>query len=72
MQFRSLEDEAEFFAHTAGAEQEDHDEGVGEADFGAIDEAVADCLDEGERGMVAGVEDYALQGGLCLRVSWIG
>lgn len=32
-----------------------------EADFCAVDEAVADCLYEGEGGMVLRVEDYALE-----------
>jgi len=50
----------------AFAEEECHDEGVGEADFGAVDEAIADGFDEGEYVVVLGVEDegfyYCLEG----------
>ena len=62
---RGFEDEPEFLADGAGAEEEDHDEGVREADFGAVDEAVAECFEEDEGLMVARVEyDFALEVGL--------
>lgn len=59
-----FEDEGDFFAYCAGAEEEDHDEGVGEADFGAVDGAIADSFEEGEGGFVLRVEDDFLEGGL--------
>ena len=52
-----FEDEPEFLAHGAGAEEEDHDEGVGEAHFGAVDGAIADGFEEDEGLVVGGVED---------------
>lgn len=54
---RRFVDEPELLAHGAGAEEEDHDEGVGEADFGAVDEAIADGLEEDEGLVVGRVED---------------
>jgi len=51
----------------AFAEEECHDEGVGEADFGAVDEAIADSFDEGKYVVVLGVEDegfYCCLGGV--------
>lgn len=50
-------DEPELFSHRAGAEEKDHDEGVGEADFGAVDEAIADGFEEDERLVIGWVED---------------
>jgi len=38
---------------------------VGEADFGAVDDAVSDGFDEGEDVVVGGVEEEAVEGGLC-------
>ena len=62
---RRFEDEPEFFAQGAGAEEEDHYEGVGEADFGAVDGAIAQGFEEGEGLVVGGVEeDVAFEGGL--------
>ena len=58
-------DEPEFLAHGAGAEEEDHDEGVREAHFGAVDGAIAERFEEDERLLVFGVEeDIFLDGGL--------
>lgn len=54
---RGLVDEPELLAYGAGAEEEDHDERVGEADFGAVDEAVADGFEQDEGLVVGGVED---------------
>lgn len=59
-----LVDEAELLLDGAGAEEQDHDEGMGEADFCAIDGAIAGALDDGEQVMVGRVEDDALDGGL--------
>jgi len=56
-----FEDEPEFFPEGAGAEEENHDEGVGKADFGAVDEAIADGFEEDEGVVEARVEDYALE-----------
>ena len=52
-----FEDEPELFTHGAGAEEEDHDESVREADFGAVDGAIADGFEEDERLLVLWVED---------------
>ena len=41
----------------AGAEEEDHYEGVREADFGAVDDAIAEAFYEGEEVVVRGVEE---------------
>ena len=48
-------DEPEFLAHGAGAEEEDHDEGVREAHFGAVYGAIAQRFEEDERLLVFGV-----------------
>lgn len=48
----------------AGPEEEDHDQGVGKAHFGAVDGAIADRFEEDEGLFVFGVEDDALEGGL--------
>ena len=71
---RRFEDEPEFLAEGAGAEEEDHYEGVGEADFGAVDGAIAQGFEEGEGLVVGGVEeDVAFEGGLgLLLVVWWG
>lgn len=53
----------------AGPEKEDHDQGVGEAHFGAVDGAIADGFEEDEGLFVFGVEDDALEGGLGRTVS---
>lgn len=55
-----------------GAEQEDHDQGVGKTDFAAVDGAVAGALDHGEDVMVARVEDDALDGGLFSNTGALG
>lgn len=57
-------DEVDLFAQGAGAEEEDHDQGVGKAHFGAVDCAITDGFDEGERCFVLGVEDDGFKGGL--------
>lgn len=62
MQTRRFVDCQQLFADGAGAEEEDHDEGVWETDFGSVDGAIADGFDQGERGVVFGIEDYALCG----------
>lgn len=45
----------------AGSEEEDHDQSVGEAHFGAVDGAIADGFEEDEGLFVFGVEDDALE-----------
>lgn len=54
---RRFVDEPELLTDGAGAEEEDHDHGVGKADFGAVDEAIADGFEEDEGLMVGWVED---------------
>ena len=39
---RRFEDQPRLFTESATPEQEDHYQGVGEADFGAVDGAIAD------------------------------
>lgn len=63
--------EVDLLAHGAGAEQEDHDEGMREAHLGAVDGAVACALDDGQQVAVRRVEEDGLdrrpdglQGGL--------
>ena len=52
-----FEDQEKLFSYgRVGAEEEHHDEGVWEADFGAVDEAIADGFEEDEGIMEAGVE----------------
>jgi len=58
---RGFEDEPEFLSEGAGAEEEDHDESVGKADFGAVDEAIADGFEEDEGVVEARVKDYAFE-----------
>lgn len=53
----------------AGPEQAYHDQGVREAHFGAVHGTVAGALEHGEDVMVPGVEDDALDRGLCRAVS---
>lgn len=48
-------------------EQEDHDQGVGKADFGSVDGAIAGAFDDGEDVMVARVEDDAFDCSLYAR-----
>lgn len=67
-----FEDEPGFGAEGAGAEEEDHDEGVGEAHFCAVDDAIADAFDEGEDLVVLGVEDDALERFLEVEVLVVG
>lgn len=57
-------DEVDLLADGAGAEQEDHDEGVGEAHLGAIHGAVARPLYDRQQVMVGRVENHALDRGL--------
>lgn len=60
-----FEDCPYFFAEGSGFEEEDHDEGMREADFGAVDEAIAQGFEEDEGLVVGGVEDdFALEVGL--------
>ena len=54
---RRFEDEVELFAQGAGAEEEDHDKGVGKAHFGAVDGAIAGGFDDGEERLEGRVED---------------
>lgn len=44
----------------SGSEEEDHYEGVWEADFGPVDESVAQALEESEDVMVGGIQDEGL------------
>ena len=58
-------DEPKLLTHSAGTEEEDHDEGVGEAHFGSVDGAIAECFEEDERLLIFRVEqDVLLNGGL--------
>ena len=41
-------DESELLSKGPGSEEEDHDEGVREADFGTVDSTIAGCFEEGE------------------------
>ena len=60
---RRFEDEPEFFAQGAGAEEEDHHQRVREAHFGAVDGAVAEGFEEDQGLLVGGVEeDVAFEG----------
>jgi hypothetical protein len=61
---RGFVDEVDLLAERARAEEEDHDQGVGEADFGAVDRAIADGFEEGERCFVLRVEDDGFERGL--------
>lgn len=62
MRSRGFKHRGHLLPECTGAEEEDHDEGVGEADFGAVDEAVAETFDDGEDVMVLGVEDEPVYG----------
>lgn len=55
------QDEPGLVAQRALAEEEDHDEGVGEADLCAVDGAVARALDDGQGVVVRRLVDDALQ-----------
>ena len=57
-------DEVDLLPDGAGAEQKDHDEGVGEAHLGAVHGAVARPLHDRQQVMVRRVEDDALDRGL--------
>lgn len=46
---RCFQDEVQLFAQGARAEEEDHDEGVGKAHFGAVDGAIAGRFDDGKK-----------------------
>ena len=52
-----FDDLGELLAVGAGAEEEDHDEGVGEADLGTVDEPITRGLDDGEEIVVDGVAE---------------
>lgn len=64
---RGAQHERQLLPEGAGAEEEDHDERVGEADFGAVDGAVAGRLEQGEDIVVGRVADDLLEGGLRVR-----
>lgn len=57
-----FEDELELLLYWSGPEEQDHDQGMWEADFGAVDQAITDCLDEHKRIVELRIKDYALQG----------
>jgi len=57
-----FEDQVELLAKRTGAEEEDHDEGMGKADFGTVDGAVAHGFDVGEVVGIVGVEDDSVYG----------
>jgi hypothetical protein len=57
----SFVDQPNLFPYGAGPEEEYHNQGVWEAHFCAVDEAIADGFDEDERLVVARVEDELLQ-----------
>ena len=59
---RGFEDQAQLAAKGTRAEEEDHDEGVGKADLGAVDGAVAGAFEDGEVVCVGGVEDEGAEG----------
>ena len=46
-----FEDERDLLSEGAAPEEEDHYQGVGEADFGAVDGAVAGGFEDGEEGV---------------------
>jgi hypothetical protein len=56
-----FEDRFDLLLECAGAEQEDHDQGMGESNLCAIDDTVADGLEDHERRLVLRVEDDILE-----------
>lgn len=54
--------ESEFLAKGARAEEEDHDEGVGEADFGTVNGTIAHGFEEGEIVGILRIEDDLVYG----------
>lgn len=54
---RGLEDEPQLLSKGAASEEEDHDEGMGEADFRPVDGAIADGLEEDEGLFVSWIEE---------------
>lgn len=60
-----LIDEFTFLSECTVPEQKDHDEGVWEADFCAVDEAIADGFDEHEDVMVFWVEEDGIYSFFC-------
>ena len=58
---RRFEDEVELLAQGAGAEEEDHDEGVRKAHFRAVDGAIAGGFDDREERLEGGVEDEGFE-----------
>lgn len=64
MLLRRFKDHLNLLLDGTGPEEEDHDEGVREAHFRAVDGAITDGFEEDERLLVLGVEDDALEGGL--------
>jgi hypothetical protein len=61
---RRAQDQACFLTERPRAEEEDHDEGVGEAHFRAVDGAVARCFEEREDVVVGWVFDDGFERGL--------
>ena len=59
----SFEDQSDFLSKAAAAEEEDHDEGVGEADFGAVHGAIAGGFKDAEEWVEGGGEDEGFEGG---------
>lgn len=65
-----LVDGPEFVAQRAGSEEHDHDEGMGKANLGTVDEAIADGLEEDKKVMILRIlEDFFQRGLECARTS---
>ena len=58
---RCFQDEVQLFTQGARAEEEDHDEGVGKAHFGAVDGAIAGRFDDGKKRLEGRVEDNGFE-----------
>lgn len=60
MRARRFENQSELLAECSGSEEQDHDEGMREAHFGAVDGSIAGTLDDSKEVLVLRVEDDAL------------
>lgn len=61
---RGFEDEPDLFPHGAAAEEENHDESVGEAHFGAVDGAIAGGFQDGQQRVQGWRHDDGVEGGV--------
>ena len=55
-----FEDQVEFLSKGPGTEEEDHDKGVGKANFGAVDGTIAHGLEEGEILCIVRIENETI------------